>query len=119
MDLAGSDGEVDAVEDVLGAFLGGRGGARRMAGRLLGGLGGASRRRGTTSRAEQRLTTAHHRLQDELAELEDLELELATELADITEAWDARAGEIGTVEIDLEKADVDVDQVVLAWLPVR
>jgi hypothetical protein len=55
------------------------------------------------------------RIEEQIAELED---ELANDVTDIDAAWMAKAKNITSLQIGLEKADIKVTQVVLAWLPV-
>jgi len=50
--------------------------------------------------------------------LQDVESELAGELTEIGARWDGLAGQIATTSIPLEKSDVKVTQLVLAWVPV-
>ena len=54
-------------------------------------------------------------LQQDLA---DLEAELDGDLQRIHDEWAAKAAEIETVPIPLERSDVSVAQLVLLWLPV-
>jgi hypothetical protein len=51
-------------------------------------------------------------------ELEDLEAELTAEVLDIEQTWRTAADARGTLTIGLEKSDVTVSDLVLAWLPV-
>jgi hypothetical protein len=98
---------------ILGGLLGGR--SRRG---MLGSLGSAAGRRGRTNAAQRRVDAAESkaaRLADDLAELEG---ELATEVMEIDAKWNAAAKEISTVSISLERSDVDVTSLVLAWIPV-
>ena len=53
-----------------------------------------------------------------LADLEDLEAELAEELTEIDARWMALAKDITTTSVALERTDVKVRQLVLTWLPV-
>lgn len=106
-----------------GSMLGGLLGGRKSAGKMLGGLfsdaGSAAKRRGTTSAADQRVRTAEQkvrRLDDDIAALE---AELESEVAAITKRWAANANSVTTMRIGLEKTDVKVTQICLAWLPCR
>jgi hypothetical protein len=94
---------------LLSVFLGGRSGLRS--------LGGAASRRSTTRRTQERLETAKGKLDDTAAALRELEDELADELTQIQEKWDASAQLIEQKEIPLEQTDVRVEEVVLVWLP--
>ena len=102
----------------LGGLLGGRKSKGKMLGDVLGDAGTAARRRGTTSAAGSRVDAAENkvdRLADQLAELE---ADAATDIAEIAEKWDALAESITTLEIGLERTDVKVTQLALAWIPV-
>jgi hypothetical protein len=104
---------------ILGGLLGGKRNTRRLAGSILGTLGGAAGRRSRTSQAGTRLDSAKDQLDQLHDDLEDLEAELAAELDEITRTWDAKAAAVETLAVPLERADVKVTQLVLAWLPVR
>jgi hypothetical protein len=98
---------------VLGALLGGRSRSRGITalGRALGG--------GSTSaaRAEARARSQAAKAADTTGDLAELEQEIAEQVAEITEKWDAKAAEVEAVAIRLEAADVSVVQTALAWLP--
>jgi hypothetical protein len=53
-----------------------------------------------------------------VADLEDLEAELAEELTEIDTRWAALANDITTTSIALERSDVQVTELVVAWVPV-
>ena len=55
------------------------------------------------------------RLADQLAELE---ADAATDIAEIAEKWDALAEKVTTLEVGLERTDVKVTQLALAWIPI-
>jgi hypothetical protein len=93
--------------DLLGAFLGGR--------RRSSGLGQAASRRRQTKSAEVKLSTAEAKVADKSGELEQLEAELADDLAEISARHEGIAGQIETVEIGLEKTDVSVEPLKLVW----
>jgi hypothetical protein len=100
-----------------GSILGGLFGGKSRSS-ILGKLGTAAGRRGSTNAAGERLDAAENkvtRLQDDLAELE---ADLAADLVEIDAAWRERAAAVETMRIGLEKSDIRVTQVVLAWLPV-
>lgn len=98
---------------ILGGLLGGR--SRTS---ILGKLGTAAGRRGRTKAAGERLDAAENkvvRLQEQLTELEG---ELADEIAEIEARWTDASTQVESVQISLERSDVAVTQLVLAWLPV-
>jgi hypothetical protein len=97
---------------ILGGLLGGR---KRN---VLGKLGSAARSRGSTKAARERVDAAESKVARVTAELDELEAELAEEVTEIDARWMAAAKEVGTVPVTLERTDVTVGSVVLAWLPV-
>jgi hypothetical protein len=99
---------------ILGGLLGGR-----SRGGLLGKLGGAASRRGSTKAARQRVEAAESKTARLVAELEQLEAELSEEITEIDARWMDLATRVATKRIRLEKTDVAVTQLVLAWLPVN
>jgi hypothetical protein len=97
--------------DLLSVFLGGKRRSRS--------LSGAASRRSQTVRTQERLRSAHEKLSDKAADLDDLEDDLARDLIEITDRWNDAAGDIQTVEIRLEKTDIAIDEVALVWVPVK
>lgn len=100
---------LEGAGDLLGALLGGR--------RRSSGLSRAAARRKKTRQAEHRLATAQERYEDLLADLEELEDELAEEISAIAHRWDEAAEAVEEVTVPLEAADVDVAPPVLVWVP--
>jgi hypothetical protein len=96
--------------DLLGAFLGGRSTGRA--------LSRAASRRSQTRSTQQRLESVTAKADDKQLELEQLEDELAEAIQAATDKWDDLATQIETVDIGLEKTDIRVDPIALAWLPV-
>lgn len=106
-----------AAGDLLGSFLGGRRTTRSIAtgaGRVL---RGASSRRGQSQRTSQRLDVAESQLAEREKDLEELEAELAEEIVEINDRWEEIGRQVETVEVPLEKTDVSVHEVALAWIP--
>ena len=102
----------------LGGLLGGRRSKGKMLGDLLGDAGTAARRRGSTSASDRRVDAAENkvaRLADQLAELE---ADAAADVTEIADKWDTLASNVTTLEVGLERTDVRLAQLVLAWLPV-
>ena len=96
---------------ILGSLFGGRKSG------VLGKLGSAAGRRGRTSAAQERVSAAEGkvaRIEEQIAELED---ELEDEVIEIDQAWMTKAKDITTMRVGLEKSDIRVTQLVLAWLP--
>ncbi|MGH7445826.1 MAG: hypothetical protein ACREKM_13160, partial [Longimicrobiales bacterium] len=94
---------------LLSMFLGGRRGTR--------GLSGIASRRSTTRRTQERLETAQGKAEDLDRELAELERDLADELQTIETRWNEVATRTETRSVPLDKTDIDVDQVVLLWIP--
>ncbi len=107
----------DDLLSSAGSILGGLLGGRRSTGGLLGKLGRAAGRTGKTSAAGSRVEAAKGKVERLEAELEDVETELADELTEIDTRWRAAAAEVTTMSIGLEKTDVKVTHLALAWIP--
>lgn len=99
---------------VLGGLLGGK-----SRGGILGKLGTAAGRRGRTKASRQRVEAAENKVERLRAQLEDLEAELAEDVMEIDAKWREAAAEVETLRVPLEKTDVKVSQLVLAWMPVE
>jgi hypothetical protein len=108
---------LSTASSFLGGLLGGRKSKGKMLGDALGDAGTAARRRGTTSAAGSRVDAAENkvdRLADQLAELE---ADAAADVAEIAEKWDSLAEKVTTLEVGLERTDVKVTHLALAWIP--
>jgi hypothetical protein len=109
------------TEEILstaGSLLGGLLGGRKSRGGLLGSLGSAAGRRSRTSAAGDRLDAAENKIQGFHQQLDALETELANEVTEIDARWMGIAKNITTVAVSLERTDVRVSQLALAWIPV-
>jgi hypothetical protein len=98
-------------------------GAGTLIGVLLGqrrttSLSTASSKRSMTRRAEQRVRSAEAKAAKEVEDVEELEADLEEEFAEITEAFRKKAESIETLEIGLEKTDIQVEDPILVWVPV-
>ena len=98
---------------VLGAIFGGRNSARS--------IGAAANRvatgRSRSQKAENRMETALARVDEKMGDIDDLQNQLADEVADIVAHWDDVAADIIDVNVPLEKSDVQVEQIALVWVP--
>jgi hypothetical protein len=99
---------------ILGDLLGGR----RSRGGLLGTIGRALGRRSRSSADGERVEAAKNKVARLQQELADLEAELAEEITEIDARWMASAKKVSTMPIALERSDVKVIELVLAWIPV-
>ena len=110
-----------ARDDLLssaGSILGGLLGGRRSRGALMGQVGRAAGRAGRTSASSSRVEAAENkaaRLQDDL---EDLEAQLVVELTEIDDRWLDKAKQVDTMPVTLERTDVKITHIALAWIPV-
>jgi hypothetical protein len=119
-DVAEQQQKARQRDDLLssaGSILGGLLGGRRSTGGLLGQLGRAAGRTGKTSAAGSRVDAAQGKVERLDSQLQDIEGELAAELTEIGDKWTKTAANVTTMSIALEKSDVKVTQLVLAWLP--
>jgi hypothetical protein len=98
---------------ILGGLLGGR--SRRG---LLGKLGTAAGRRGRTNASQERVDAAENKVARLQASLEDLEVDLAEEVTEIETRSVAAAADIDAMQVPLEKTDIKISQLVVAWMPV-
>ncbi len=102
----------------VGGVLGGIFGGRRSRGGVFGSLGRAAGKRGRSSAAGARLDAAEDKVQSLSDQLIELQGDLENEVTSIDVRWAAAAKEIQPIEVPLEKGDVKVTQLVLAWIPV-
>ncbi len=102
-----------AAGSILGGLLGGRRNTRSMAGAVIRGIGGA-RGGGADGRRIEAAGDKVSRLDEGIQRLED---ELSSEVLEIQNRWDAAAKDVTVSPVALEKTDVRVTQLVLAWLP--
>jgi len=102
---------------LLGGLLGGRKSKTKMVGDLLGDAGTAARRRGSTSASGRRVDAAENKVERLVEQYDELETELETDVAAITSRWDTAAAAITPLTVGLERTDVNVTQLLLAWVP--
>ena len=98
------------VGDLLGAFAGGRSGTA--------GLKRMARRRSEVEKTEARLGDAEATIAARAQDIAEIEADLAADVEEVTAKWDAVAAAIEPLEIGLERTDVRVLDLRLAWLPV-
>ena len=97
---------VNAGETLFGMLFGGR---RRS-------LTSAVSRRGTTSRAQARVSDAEEKLRQLDRDLYDAEVELQDDIAAIEREHEATRDNIEVVEVGLEASDLDI-RFTLVWVP--
>ncbi|MCA9595846.1 MAG: DUF87 domain-containing protein [Myxococcales bacterium] len=97
------------VGELVGLLVGGRSSAKNLARMAVRGSG--------SSKDQRRAEVADQRANDKLTELAALEAELRTELEQIGEAARRRAQAIETLDVKLERDDIQLRASRLAWLP--
>ena len=107
----GQETVLGTAGDLLGAFLGGRSGSTA--------LNKAATRRTATAKAQAKADTEAARYHAKVAELQELEKELADTVDEIVARHQDEAIEVERLEIPLEKTDVRVAALKLVWIPVR
>jgi hypothetical protein len=112
-----TDEVVGGVGSLLGALLGGRSSTRSLARAAARSARGVSSRRVRTARAAARVDAAEDKVVELEAEVAELEHEVASEATAIDARWREAAAAISALEIGLEKSDVDIVELALAWLP--
>jgi len=120
-EVARSEASGRRSEELLstaGSILGGLLGGRRSRGGLLGSAGRAAGGRRRAATADRRADAAQERIEALHDQLADLEAELSAEIAEIDARWRAAAVAVEAVPVGLERDDVTVTHLVLAWLPV-
>lgn len=100
-----------------GSILGGLLGGRRSRGGLVGTIGRAAGRRSKTGAAGERVEAAQNKVDRLQIELEAVEAELAEEITEIDARWMGLATQTSTLAVPLERTDVKVTSLALAWLP--
>jgi hypothetical protein len=78
---------------------------------------GTARSRASARSKQQRLRTEEAKADDKVLEMEELEREFRAEMEEINDRWEDEAARIGTLEIGLEKQDIQVRDVALVWIP--
>ncbi len=109
-----NDELLSGAGDLLGSLFGGKpniGGIARKA-------GAAARRRGRSNEADGRIGTASNRVDEKSQALADLQADMEDELATIADEWDAKATAVENFEVPLERSDIRVVELSLAWIPV-
>jgi hypothetical protein len=79
---------------------------------------GSSRSRASRRSKQQRLESAHGKVQDAWQAMSDLEADLLDELEEINDRWELVAEQVETLDVGLEKDDIQVDELTLVWVPV-
>jgi len=80
-------------------------------------LSTAANRRRMTAKAGQNIEETRQQIDDLKEEIADLEQDLKEQIEDITVKWASLLDDLDTDDITPRRADVDVRDVLLAWLP--
>ncbi len=107
------DSLLSSAGSILGGLLGGR-----SRGGLLGQIGRAAGRGTRTTAGASRVDAAQNKVNRLQDELEEVEAELAEEITEVDERWMGLAKNVTKLSIALERTDVKVAQLALAWIPV-
>ena len=113
-----NDEILSTAGSILGGLLGGRRSRGGILGSVLGKAGAAAGRHSRTSAAGDRVEAAQRKAASLTEDLDQLEAELAQEVMDIDTRWNELSKKITTQPIALEKTDVNITQLSLAWLPM-
>jgi hypothetical protein len=101
---------MDAAGDLLGSFFGGRKRTSSM-------VKSVSKDQGRARVNQTRLETAQDKVSDLEHDLQAIEAELQEDVVRIDAEWAGVAERAERVSVPLEKSDVSVSQIVLAWVP--
>ena len=107
------DSLLSSAGSILGGLLSGR-----SRGGLLGQIGRAAGRGTRTSAGASRVDAAQNKVGRLQEELEAVEAELADEITEIDDRWTGLAANVSTLSIGLERTDVKVTQLAVAWIPM-
>ena len=105
---------LSAADSILGGLFGGSRSRRST----MSSITRAANNRGRTSTVSQRATEASGKVQTIADQLAEAQQQCQDELQAIDDKWSKIADTITTLDIPLGRGDVDVKQLVLAWLPV-
>jgi hypothetical protein len=108
-----TDELLSGAGSVLGALMGGRRSTRSIAGAVR----SVASKRGRTTKAKEKVEQYAARIDDHEEDLLELETMLADALVEIDERWAESATTTTSQEVPLEKADINVTQLALVWVP--
>ena len=106
------------VADIAGGLLGGLLGGRSRTRSLATTIRSSASKSRMIAKSEERVKTAENRYQELIDDREALESEIGDDLIDIQDEWSDKAGNIESMTVGLEKTDINIDEVVLVWIPV-
>jgi hypothetical protein len=100
---------VSGIGSLLSVFFGSKS-KSSMAKKAMRKAGGFSSRRSSSSRASSRVGAAEDKIEDLVEELDSIEGDLIEAIEELDARWLEKAEAIETLEVGLEKADIDIDQ---------
>ena len=109
-----TDELISGAGSVFGALMGGRRSSRSIATAVR----SVSAKRGRITRAAEKVEQYGARIEDHTEDLTELEATLADAIVELDERWALVATATQVVPVPLEKNDITVSQVALAWVPV-
>jgi hypothetical protein len=105
---------VSGAGSIISAFFGGRSKVRGMAS----GVRGISRRRGQVNTQNTRVDSAEDKVQERYGRLHELEMELQDRVTTEQVEWADKATEVEAIEVGVSRSGVEIDELVLVWVPV-
>ncbi len=114
LDSRKRDEWVSGAGSIISAFFGGRSRVRSMAT----GARGISRRRSQVNTQSTRVEAAEQKLQERFARVHELEMEIQDKVTSAQVEWADKATEVEAIEIGVSRSGVEIDELVLVWVPV-
>jgi division protein CdvB (Snf7/Vps24/ESCRT-III family) len=105
---------ISGAGSLFSAFFGGRNTVRSMASSIS----GISRRRAQVNTQQTRVDAGEHKLAERLARLDELEAELHDRVLGAQLEWADKASSIEALEVGVGRSGVEIDELVLVWVPV-
>jgi hypothetical protein len=81
-------------------------------------ISGISRRRAQVNTQQTRVDAGEHKLAERLARLDELEAELHDRVLGAQLEWADKASSIEALEVGVGRSGVEIDELVLVWVPV-
>ncbi len=101
-----------------GALLGALFGSRKKASSIARSLGGAANRRGRSSTSAAKVEGAEDKIENLQQDLEQLETSRTDELFALETKWRDIARSTTSVDVTVERADINVQEFAILWVPV-
>ncbi len=71
------------------------------------------------AQSDERVDAAENKVRRLVTQYEELEAEVERDVVEIGERWGSIGATVSTIAVGLERTDVTVTQLVLAWVPVE